>query len=69
MGNRSQRSEIGYDQMELNRTESLISPDNLASIKIIEKNVFIQEGVFRGHYKTDDDYEDSLMYSLLKYDI
>jgi len=55
--------------MELNRTESLISPDNLASIKIIEKNVFIQEGVFRGHYKTDDDYEDSLMYSLLKYDI
>ena len=60
---------IGFDQMNLNRIEALVSPDNLASIKIIEKNGFIQEGVLRGHYKVDDGYEDSLMYALLKSDI
>ena len=60
---------IGFDQMNLNRIEALVSPDNLASIKIIEKNGFIQEGVLRGHYKVDDGYEDSLMYALLKSDL
>ena len=52
--------------MNLNRMEALVGPNNIASIKVIEKNGFVKEGIMRGHYKVGDGYEDSLIYSVLK---
>lgn len=59
----------GFDLMGLNRIEALVSPNNAVSIAVITKNGFSQEGVLRGHYKVDDKYEDSVIYSLLRSDI
>jgi len=58
----------GFQKMNLNRMEALIDPDNDNSIKIIYKNGFKQEGTLRGHYKNGNEFEDSIMFSLLKSD-
>lgn len=56
----------GFYNMNLNRIEAFISPDNLNSIKLITKLGFIREGLLREHYMHEDQIHDSLVYSLLK---
>jgi len=58
----------GFQKMNLNRIEALIDPENVSSIRIVEKNGFKREGTLREHYKNGNDFEDSIMYSLLKTD-
>ena len=58
----------GFQEMNLNRIEALIDPMNENSIRIITKYGFKQEGILRGHYKNKHEFEDSIMYSLLKSD-
>lgn len=60
--------DYGFDKMKLNRIEALVDPDNKNSIGILEKNAFIKEGVLRGHFKNGTEFEDSVVYSLLKSD-
>lgn len=59
---------FGFNQMDLNRIEALVSPTNIASIKVVEKKGFIKEGIIRQHYKVGNEYDDSIMYSLLRDD-
>lgn len=56
----------GFRKMKLNRIEAFIGPENIASIKLIEKMNFVKEGQLRQHYRNGNQIEDSLVYSLLR---
>ena len=56
----------GFHQMKLNRIEALVSPNNIASLNIIKKQNFVQEGYLKQHYKINNKLEDSLFFALLK---
>jgi RimJ/RimL family protein N-acetyltransferase len=38
---------------------------NVPSIRLLEKNKFIKEGIMRKHTKVGDNYEDSILYAKL----
>ena len=56
----------GFEIMELQRIEAMVSPGNLPSLRLLEKNNFIREGLLRKHYFIGNDWEDSVVFSLLK---
>jgi [ribosomal protein S5]-alanine N-acetyltransferase len=56
----------GFTTMNLHRIEALVGSDNKASLRIIEKHNFKREGLLRQHYFVNGNYEDSIIYSLLK---
>lgn len=56
----------GFHQMNLNRIEAIVSPYNEPSLKIIRKFNFQEEGRMRKHYPSEDGFEDSLMFGLLR---
>ena len=58
--------EYGFTQMNLKRIEACVGPDNIASLKIVEKYNFTQEGYLRKHYYKDGVLYDSIIFSLLK---
>lgn len=57
--------EYGFTQMKLNRIEALIAPENVASLKLIHRFNFKQEGILKNHYLKDGVYEDSVIFGLL----
>ncbi len=57
--------EYGFDPMGLHRVEALIGPDNEPSLRLVRKFGFLQEGVLRGHYFTNNQFEDSVLFALL----
>lgn len=58
--------DYGFDTMQLNRVEAFISPTNNASIQLVKKFGFVKEGHLRQHYQKNGQFEDSVVYSLLK---
>ena len=58
--------EYGFKSMDLNRIEACIGPTNIASLSILKKYGFTQEGYLREHYIRDTEVQDSLIFSLLK---
>lgn len=58
--------EYGFKKMDLNRIEVYIEPDNIPSLKVIQKLNFKKEGHLREHYRKNGVVEDSLVFSLLK---
>lgn len=56
----------GFTEMELNRIEAFIDPDNIPSIKLIEKLEFSREGLMRAHHHFNGKIHDSAIYSLLR---
>lgn len=56
----------GFNEMGLERIEAFIGPENQASLNLVEKFNFQREGHLRKHYFTNDELEDSVVYSLLK---
>lgn len=56
----------GFAQMQLNRVEAMIGPGNTASIRLVKKFGFVEEGRLRGHYCKKGIIEDSLVFGLLK---
>ncbi len=57
--------DYGFTQMKLNRIEALIAPENVASLKLIHRFNFKQEGTLKNHYLKDGVYEDSVIFGLL----
>ncbi len=55
----------GFNEMGLNRIEAFISPENIASNKLVQKMNFVKEGQLRQHYRDNNRIDDSLVYSLL----
>ena len=58
--------DYGFNVMNLNRIEACTSPDNTASLHIIEKFGFKREGYLRQHFAIDGKLEDTLIFSLLR---
>jgi ribosomal-protein-alanine N-acetyltransferase len=56
----------GFEKMNLQRVEAFISPENIPSIKLVQKYNFVKEGHLREHYFKNNKLEDSLVFSLLK---
>ncbi len=56
----------GFHKMNLHRIEAFISPENNASLKLIEKFGFTQEGHLYEHYLKNNVMEDSVVFSLLQ---
>lgn len=58
----------GFQAMDLNRMEAFISPENTASLRLVEKFGFVKEGLLREHYHGRGRPEDSAVYGLLRAD-
>jgi len=58
----------GFDNMSLNRIEAVISLENVASIKLIEKLGFKREGIMRDRHLYKGEYYDHYLYSHLARD-
>lgn len=58
----------GFNEMNLHRIEALVSPENVPSIKVVEKFDFAKEGHLKQHYFKNNRMEDSLVYALLRKD-
>ncbi len=58
--------EYGFYEMKLHRIYALIDPANTASIKIVEKQNFIQEGLLKDDAYARNKYFDMLMYALVQ---
>lgn len=52
--------------MGINKIEAKIEPENTASIKLVEKLNFSQEGLLRQHEFEKGKYVDLAIFSLLK---
>lgn len=55
----------GFEEMKLNRIEALIEPENVASVKLVERLDFLQEGLLREYEYGAGKFDDLYMYSLL----
>jgi len=55
----------GFEYMHLHRVEALVGPENIPSLKLVERFGFKREGVLRQHYYTSEQYHDSVCYGLL----
>lgn len=58
--------EYGFTIMQLNRIEAFVEPENIPSLKLIEKLNFVKEGLLRKHYFKNNRMEDSIVFSILK---
>lgn len=58
--------DYGFNVMDLNRIEAYISPTNKASLSLIKKYKFTEEGRLRQHFIKNGTAEDSVVFSLLK---
>ena len=60
--------DYGFNFMGLNRVEAFIGPTNAASLGVVRKYGFKQEGHLKQHYVVNGEPQDSLVFSLLKED-
>lgn len=60
--------DYGFNQLNLNRIEATVNPQNIPSVKILQKFRFVQEGYLKQHYFTSGQFVDSLILALLKTD-
>jgi ribosomal-protein-alanine N-acetyltransferase len=58
----------GFEEMGLHSVEAVINPDNLASIRLLERNAFVKEAYFREDFCFDGKFQDTCVYSLLEQD-
>lgn len=57
--------DYGFNHLNLNRIEALVASYNVPSLRLLEKNGFVWEGVLRNHYLVDEVFEDSILFSKL----
>jgi len=60
--------EYGFRTMDIQRIEAQVGPDNLASLRLMEKFHFTREGLMRKRYNDDGKQLDTIMFSLLRSD-
>jgi [ribosomal protein S5]-alanine N-acetyltransferase len=57
---------FGFEEMKLHRIEGRVHPENLGSIRVLEKLGFQKEGHLRENHFNGERFEDTAMYGLLK---
>jgi ribosomal-protein-alanine N-acetyltransferase len=55
----------GFNVMKLHSIEADVSPQNIDSIKLLERNNFIKEAHFKENYHYDGKFLDTAVYSLI----
>jgi ribosomal-protein-alanine N-acetyltransferase len=60
--------EYAFEEMNTNSIEARISPSNIPSIGVAEKNGFVKEAHFRENYYFDGKFLDTLVYCMLRSD-
>jgi ribosomal-protein-alanine N-acetyltransferase len=58
--------QYGFKDLDLERIEATVYPENIGSVRVLEKLGMQLEGVLRNHVIRDGVCRDRLMYSLLK---
>ena len=58
----------GFLELQLNRIEAKVAPENERSIRLLERLGFFYEGLLRQSEKTKDGFMDVKLYSMLKRD-
>ena len=61
--------EFGFKKLHLHSIEANVNPDNLLSIKLLEKIGFKKEAYFRENFMFNNEFKDSVVYSLLEKDL
>ncbi len=56
----------GFNNMNLERIEAFVSPNNTHSIKLLKKMKFKKEGFLKHHYFHNNKMEDDIIFALLK---
>ncbi len=56
----------GFEEMELNRIEASVDPDNIRSMKLTERSGFVKEGVKRQLDWYKGAYHDDVVFSMLR---
>lgn len=56
----------GFNNMNLERIEAFVGPNNTPSIKLLKRMEFKEEGYLKHHYFHDNKMEDSIVFALLK---
>jgi ribosomal-protein-alanine N-acetyltransferase len=59
--------EYGFNELRLHSIEGHINPVNVASAKILESTGFVKEAYFKEDFFCNGRFEDTAIYSLLKY--
>ena len=59
---------FGFREMDLNRVAAIVSPENAASLRLLEKLGFVREGLMRESLCRAGVYHDHWLLSLLKGD-
>jgi ribosomal-protein-alanine N-acetyltransferase len=57
---------FGFEKLQLNRIEALISPTNMPSLRLVHGMGFTLEGTLRQHYNSNGIVDDSAVYGLLR---
>jgi len=57
--------QFGFDSLKLHRVGAIVLPDNIGSIRVLEKLGFQREGVRRQAHSLRGSFEDLLCYSIL----
>lgn len=61
--------EVAFNQLKLHRIEANIMPHNIASIRMIEKCGFINEGLATKYLKINGNWEDHFHFVKINYDL
>jgi len=56
----------GFENLKLNRISAAVFPDNMASVRILEKLQMTREGCLRQHRTVDGIRKDVLLYAVLR---
>jgi ribosomal-protein-alanine N-acetyltransferase len=57
--------DYGFKNLKLHSVEANVNPQNLPSIKLLEKNLFFREAYYRENYYYNGKFLDSAIYSLI----
>ncbi|WP_114937215.1 GNAT family N-acetyltransferase [Mucilaginibacter endophyticus] len=57
--------DYGFNVLRLHSVEARVSPGNIASIKLLLKNKFVQEAYFKEDHLFNGRFNDTMIYSLL----
>jgi len=58
--------EYGFEVMQLHSVEANADPENIASIRLLEKAGFVREGLFKENYFFNGAFLDTVVYSKLR---
>ncbi|GAS81205.1 GCN5 family acetyltransferase [Paenibacillus amylolyticus] len=58
--------EYGFNNLELNRIEAFVEPENTGSRELLKKIGFSEEGILKENYYWKDRFVDNVIYAFLK---